>query len=143
MIMDRIFKPLDDVLNHITMYRLVLYYCLALLLGDFGLGLAGLSPHDPAQLVFSTVIICSVAWAANKLLCLVLQIPANAESVWITGLILALIMPPAQPGDWHAIAGLSLAALAGIAGKFALGAHAILHAAHQRIDGVAHLRHVA
>ena len=36
--MDRILKPIDGLLNHTTMYRLVLYYVGALLVGDFALG---------------------------------------------------------------------------------------------------------
>ncbi|MDP8996500.1 MAG: hypothetical protein M3O03_05790 [Pseudomonadota bacterium] len=110
----------DRYLNHTTMYRLVLYYCVALLMGDFALGLFGLTQHDPAQLAFSTLLICAVAWVVNRALALVLRVPANAESVWITALIIALIMPPVAAGDWHGIGGLALASAAAIASKFVL-----------------------
>ena len=108
----------DRFLNHITMYRLVMYYCAALLGGDFVLGLFGLAQHDPAQLAFSTVVIGFVCWATNRALALALKIPPNAESVWITALIIALIMPPVVPGDWWALSGLALASVAAVASKF-------------------------
>ena len=118
--MNSITEFVDRYLNHTTMYRLVLYYCAALLTGDFLLGLFGLTPHDPAQLAFSTLVICAVAWVVNRGLAMAFRIPANAESVWITALIIALIMPPVAPSDWHGISGLALASAAAIASKFVL-----------------------
>jgi len=44
--MNKILKPMDGLLNHITMYRLVFYYVGALLAGDFVLALFGLAQHD-------------------------------------------------------------------------------------------------
>ena len=63
--MNSLTEFVDRYLNHITMYRLVLYYCAALLAGDFALGLFGLAQHDPAQLAFSTLVICAVAWVVD------------------------------------------------------------------------------
>jgi glycine betaine catabolism B len=108
------------LLNHITMYRLVLYYTAALLVGDFVLGLAGFSAHDPAQLAFSITIITAVSWIVNRTLAQVFRVPANAESVYITALIITLIMPPVSPHDWTGIGGLALASAVGIASKFLL-----------------------
>jgi glycine betaine catabolism B len=113
-------KIIDGFLNHITMYRLVLLYTAALLVGDFGLSLAGLSAHDPAHLVFSVVVITAVAWIVNRGLAYAFRVPANAESVYITALIIALIMPPVGPKEWVGIGGLALAAGVGIASKFLL-----------------------
>lgn len=110
----------DRTLNNITMYRLVLYYCAALLAGDFVLGLFGKSQHDPAQLAFSTLVILFSSWVVNRALALAFKVPANTESVWITALILILIMPPVTSGDWHGIGGLALASAASIASKFIL-----------------------
>ena len=118
--MNAIVRSVDQFLNHITMYRLVLYYCAALLGADFVLALYGLAQHDAAQLAFSTIVICAVAWVVNRALALAFRVPANAESVWITALIIALIMPPVAPTDWHGIAGLALATAAAIASKFLL-----------------------
>jgi len=113
-------KFVDGFLNRITMYRLVLLYMAALLLGDFGLSLAGLSAHDPAHLAFSVAVITAASWVVNRGLSLAFRVPANAESVYITALILALIMPPVGPKEWVGIGGLALAAGVGIASKFLL-----------------------
>ena len=117
---DVMLRPVDAFLNHITMYRLVLLYCAGLLGVDFALGLAGLAPHDPAQLAFSVGVIAACAWAVNRVAAFALKVPANAESVWISALITALIMSPAAPGDWKGIGGLAVAASVGIAAKFIL-----------------------
>jgi ferredoxin-NADP reductase len=113
-------KSVDAVLNHITMYRLVLYYCAALVGADFVLGLFRLSPHDPGKLAFSVAVIAGASWLVNRLFALALRIPANVESWWISALITALIMPPVAPGKWLPIVGLVVAAAAGIASKFLL-----------------------
>jgi len=113
-------KIVDGFLNHITMYRLVLLYTAALLGCDFILGLAGRSAHDPAQLAFSALVILAVCWLVNRALAAAFRVPANAESVYITASILALIMPPVGPKDFLAIGGLALAAAVGIASKYLL-----------------------
>ena len=118
--MNRITTLVDGFLNHVTMYRLVLYYVGALLLGDFALGFVGLAPNDPAQLAASTLLIGLVAWVTNFAFAKALRIPANSDSVYITAGILALIMPPVAPTDITGLAGLALAAFAAIASKFGL-----------------------
>ncbi|MFC2966712.1 hypothetical protein [Acidimangrovimonas pyrenivorans] len=110
----------DRVLNHVTMYRLMLYYTGALLVAAFGLGLFGLVPADPTALVFSTVVIVATCWATNRAFAWLLRVPVNAESVHITALILALIMPPVTASDHMGLAGLVLASVAAIASKFLL-----------------------
>ena len=118
--MRQMLKPVDGLLNHITMYRLVLYYCGALLAGDFTLGLFGLAQHDPAKLAFSTAIIVGSAWLVNRAFAFAFRVPANSESVWITAFITALIMPPVAAGDVRGMIGLAVAAVVGIAAKFLL-----------------------
>ncbi len=113
-------RLIDDFLNHTTMYRLVLYYTGILLAYDFALGLGGLSPHDPAELTFSLTIICICCWVINKGFSELFRIPANTESIWITALIIALIMPPVASHDWTGIAGLAAASAVGTASKFIL-----------------------
>ncbi len=117
---DKVLRPVDAFLNHITMYRLVVYYCLALLGADFALGLGGWAHHDPAQLAFSVAVIAFCGWVVNRALAFALKVPVNTESVWISSLITALIMSPVSPGDWKGIGGLAVAATAGIAAKFIL-----------------------
>jgi len=112
---------IDYALNRITMYRLVLYYTGALLAVAFGLSLLQLVPPDPAALAFSAALITAVCWATNRLFARLLRVPANAESVYITALILALILPPAATTtDLMGIGGLVLASVVAIASKFVL-----------------------
>ena len=111
---------IDNALNRITMYRLALYYVAGLLAIAFALGFFKLVPHDPTALAFSAVLITGVCWAVNRLFTLLLRIPANTESIYITALILALIMPPVTASDTAGIAGLVLASAVAIASKFLL-----------------------
>lgn len=118
--MSKILSVIDGFLNHVTMYRLVLYYVGALLLADFALGFAGLAPNDPAQLAASTLIIGLVGWVTNFAMAGAFRVPANSDSVYITAGILALIMPPVLPSDFVGLGGLALASFAAIASKYVL-----------------------
>jgi glycine betaine catabolism B len=111
---------IDYALNRITMYRLVLYYVAGLLAVAFGLGFFKLVPPDPMALAFSLLLITAVCWATNRLFALLLRVPANAESVYITALILALILPPVAATDLVGVGGLILACVVAIASKFVL-----------------------
>src|SRR5437868_4507715 len=111
---------IDDALNQITMYRLVLYYIGALLAIAFVLGFSKLTPHDPTALAFSVVLITTVCWATNRLFAMFFHIPLNIESAYITALILALILAPVTARDALGVAGLILASVAAIASKFVL-----------------------
>jgi glycine betaine catabolism B len=113
----------DGFLNHVTMYRLVLYYVLALLGGALVLGLFQLVPHSPVDLLLSTVFILFVCWAANRALSVAFNVPANTESIYITAFILALLMPPVAVTDFYGLAGLALASVAAIASKFILAVY--------------------
>jgi glycine betaine catabolism B len=110
----------DRFLNHITMYRLVLYYVMALLVGALVLSFFGMTPHSPLNLVLSTAFITCVCWAANRAMALAFKVPANTESIYITAFILALIMPPVELQDFYGYGGLALASVAAIASKFIL-----------------------
>lgn len=116
----RLISLIDSALNRITMYRLVLYYVVALLAVSFGFGFVQLVPHDPTALTFSAFIILATCWATNRAICLFLKIPANVESVYITALILVLIMPPVVATNLVGVAGLVLASFVAIASKFLL-----------------------
>ena len=111
---------IDNALNQITMYRLVLYYVCALLAVAFGLGFFALVPHDPTALAFSAVFITAVCWATNRLFAALFRVPVNTESIYITALILALIMPPVTATDTLGVEGLALASVVAIASKFLL-----------------------
>jgi glycine betaine catabolism B len=111
---------IDNQLNQISMYRLVLYYVSALLIVSFGLGFFGYVPHDPTALAFSTVFITGVCWLSNRLFAALYRVPVNSESIYITAFILALILPPVTAGDTLGLEGLALASFAAIASKFLL-----------------------
>ena len=111
-------NPIDKALNHITMYRLVLYYVAGLMAVAFLGSFVSLAPVDPAQLAFSAVIITATCWVTNKAFALIYRVPVNVESVYITAFILVLLMPPPGSADHAAILGLVVASVAAIASKF-------------------------
>jgi glycine betaine catabolism B len=111
---------IDTALNHITMYRLALYYVAGLLIVAFGFGFIGLVGNNPTALTFSAVIILAVCWITNRLFASLLHVPANAESAYITAFILALILPPVTAADLRGIAGLMLASFVASASKYLL-----------------------
>jgi glycine betaine catabolism B len=113
-------KLIDDALNQITMYRLALYYVAALLALAFGFGFIGLVSHDPTALAFSAAVILFVCWVTNRLFAMLFRVPVNTESIYITALILALILPPVSATDALGVGGLALASVAAIASKFLL-----------------------
>jgi len=104
---------IDDLLNRITMYRLILYVLLALVGTASALAFFNLLHFSPLALLFSTAFLIVICWATNTIWAFLLKIPTNLESALITALILALILdPPHSPGDleflgWVAILAMS------------------------------------
>jgi len=86
------------------MYRLVLYYLIFLLAIALALGSLGMLPYSPASLLLTVAALLVYCWAANALFAGIFKVPANAESVYITALILALIISPAKPAVFLASA---------------------------------------
>lgn len=113
-------KLIRRSLNGVTMYRLMVYYLGILFLGGIAVGMMGAAFLDPVGLVVSLVLSVASAWVTNRLFSLFLKLPTNAESVYITALILALIMPPADFADPMTLAAIVLASVAAIASKFIL-----------------------
>ena len=111
-------KILDRFLDHITMYRLVLWHLVALLAAAFVLSLFGIVPHNPVAIAFSAAVILAVCWVTNLVFARVFEVPANRESVYITALILALIMDPVAYTDLRGIGGLIFASVWAMASKF-------------------------
>lgn len=85
---------IDQFLNKITMYRLLIYYlggllAVALILSTFGnLG------FNPLALVASTTILITACWGINSIFACIFKVTTNHESSIITALILALIITP-------------------------------------------------
>ncbi|HSR89520.1 MAG TPA: RnfABCDGE type electron transport complex subunit D [Candidatus Udaeobacter sp.] len=109
-------KFIDQFLNRITMYRLVLYYVSGLWVIAFIFSLLHILPHAPFDLLVSAIIIHAVGFLVNAIFARIFQVPSNLESVYTTGFILALIISPAQP--FSRLLFLGLAATLAMASKY-------------------------
>ncbi len=87
-------KVIDDALNAITMYRLVLYYLIGLIGVALVLSFLGVLPYDPFGLFFSAIFLTFVCWVTNTIFAKTFNVPTNMESAYISALILALIITP-------------------------------------------------
>jgi ferredoxin-NADP reductase/Na+-translocating ferredoxin:NAD+ oxidoreductase RnfD subunit len=111
---------IDRLLNKITMYRLVLYYLIALV-GIAGVfGALGMISYGPITLGFSVAILICVSLVTNEVFARTFKAHPNVESVYITALILALIIPPAAFTDITGIMFLVWAAILSTASKYVL-----------------------
>src|SRR5689334_16495331 len=89
-------KLIDNFLDTITMYRLILYYLIGLLVVAFVYCVLGILHFNPFLLVFSSVFLVAICWITNKMFAKTFNAPTNVESAYISALILALIITPAQ-----------------------------------------------
>ncbi len=87
-------KLIDNAINRITMYRLVLYYLIFLLGAGIALSAVGILPYDPFALLFMIGFAVAVSAITNAIFARVFNVPANVELVYISALILALIITP-------------------------------------------------
>lgn len=87
---------IDETLNGITQYRLMLYFLVCLLLVATALSVFGILSFNPVAIVFSAVFLTIVCWVANTVFARIFEAQTNLESVYISALILALIMTPAR-----------------------------------------------
>jgi ferredoxin-NADP reductase len=85
---------IDSVLNRITMYRLALYYLIGLLGVAIVLSAVGILGYDPFALLFTIGFLLAVCSITNWIFSKAFHVPANAESTYISVLILALIITP-------------------------------------------------
>jgi len=111
-------KPVDYLLDRITMYRLLVYYLLALVGCAMVLGAFGRLPYSPMAIAFSAGYITVICWLTNKIFAHVFEAPVNVESVYITALILSLIITPYKVP--HDILFLTAASGLAISSKFIL-----------------------
>jgi ferredoxin-NADP reductase/Na+-transporting NADH:ubiquinone oxidoreductase subunit NqrB len=116
------FDRIDNLLNRITMYRLVLNFLMILIAVAAIFSALGLLPFNPLALLASTLILLWICWAANLAFAKLFRVPANVESVYITALILALIISPPAFGAafWSGFAFLIWAAIFATASKYIL-----------------------
>jgi ferredoxin-NADP reductase/Na+-translocating ferredoxin:NAD+ oxidoreductase RnfD subunit len=114
---------IDNLLNRVTMYRLVLYYLASLLAAAFIFGFFGILPYDPTAIAFSTVVVLAACWGTNWVAAKLFGAVTNVESAYITALILALIIPPVTAANHAGVGFLVFASVWAMASKylFALG----------------------
>lgn len=114
---------IDNLLNRITMYRLVLYYLAALVLCAFALSIFSLMPFDPGAIALSTALVLFVCVGANWIFARVFEAETNVESLYITALILVLIISPVMASNRAGIGFLIFASVWAMASKyiFAIG----------------------
>lgn len=84
----------DNILNRVTMYRLILYFLIALEVVAVVLGYFGKLPYSPTAIIGSAVFLIAVCVFTNEVFAKALKIIVNIESVYVTALILALITTP-------------------------------------------------
>jgi glycine betaine catabolism B len=111
-------KKIDNLIDGITMYRVVLYYLMALIGLAAIIGLFGLLPYQPIPLIFSAVFLMVICWGTEKIFSSTFNTPYNIESPLITALILALIITP--PANSQDVMFLFWAAVLAISSKFIL-----------------------
>jgi glycine betaine catabolism B len=87
---------IDNFLNRITMYRLVLYYLIVILVAAVVLSFFHVLPYDPLAIIFSSLFLVFFCGYVNDFFASVFEAPTNMESVYITALILALIITPVK-----------------------------------------------
>lgn len=109
---------IDNFLNRITMYRLMLYFLIVLIGAAFAFSLFGILPYDPVHLAFSTLVILASCYVANIVFANIAHAIPNVESVYITAGILALIMNPVAPTDASGIVFLFVASVLAMASKY-------------------------
>lgn len=85
---------IDDFLNKITMYRLVLYVLIFFLFSALVLCILGFLSFSPVSLISSFAILIFFCRIFNKVFAQIFKAPTNVESVYITAFILSLIITP-------------------------------------------------
>jgi ferredoxin-NADP reductase len=111
-------KYIDKFLNGITMYRLLLYFLIALLLVASVYSAIGLLPFNYVSFIVSILFLLSVSLLSNALFAHVFEAHTNVESVYISSLILSLIIAPAK--DIHGLIFLGWAGVLTTASKYIL-----------------------
>lgn len=111
-------KYIDNFLNSITMYRLVLYVLVILTAVSILFGFAGLLTFNGPQFIISAVVLLVVCYYINYFFSNLYKVPRNSESSLITALILFLILIP--PSNLSGILTLLLASTLAMGSKYLL-----------------------
>ncbi|MBM3934600.1 MAG: hypothetical protein FJ319_09915 [SAR202 cluster bacterium] len=95
----------DNLLNRVTLYRLMLYYLAAIAGWAVIASALGLLDYEPVDLLANVAIACGVGYALNKLVARILKADTGWDSNPITALILVLIVPVDFPENAWFLAG--------------------------------------
>ena len=85
---------IDNLIDGINMYRLLMYYLIGLIIAAIFLSAAHDMNYSPIDIALTAVILVAACWGINKVLARIFDAPVNPDSPIITGLILTLIIPP-------------------------------------------------
>ncbi|MBI3573007.1 MAG: oxidoreductase [Candidatus Kerfeldbacteria bacterium] len=85
---------LDNLLNRITMYRLLLYVLMAYVAVAALFGLTGTLSYPALSVSVSAVFLVAACWLVNRVFAWAYHAPPHNISAYLTGLILALIITP-------------------------------------------------
>lgn len=85
---------IDYILDHITMYKLMLYILTFLLVASIVLSFFKLLPFKAYEIIFSASVLTVASYIANKILSFIFKAITNADSVYITALILTFLITP-------------------------------------------------
>ncbi len=111
-------QKLDNILNSITVYKLVAWGLSLLALMSLVFAMTGAIGYSVGSLLISLTIVMTVGYVANQLMAHIWKVPTNSESGLITALILFFIVPPVE--SWLTTVQLVLALCVAIASKFIL-----------------------
>jgi len=112
---------IDNFLNKITMYRLVLYALIMMILAGLVFSVFGVLPYNPLLFLAGIAFIIAISLIFNEIFSLVFDAPTNFESIYITALILVLIITPVKDiGDISYWMFLFWASVLGVASKYIL-----------------------
>lgn len=87
-------KLIDDLLDKLTMYRLLLYFLVALLVAAAVMGSVGVLHFSGIDIAATSIYFVAICWVSNKIFAYAFDAPTNTDSPFITALILALIITP-------------------------------------------------
>jgi ferredoxin-NADP reductase len=112
---------IDDLLNGITMYRLITYGLSTILAITIIFGFTDILHFSGLAILLSTLTLLAVSYVANKLFAILWDADTNAESWVISSLILALILPPATTLQGFGF--LALGSIIAMASKYIIAIH--------------------
>lgn len=116
--MNNILKPIDNLINRITMYKLLLWGLRLLFAISWLFSITGVLPFGAVRPLISISILLGVCFCLNYVLARLYKVAANSESTNITALLLFFIFQP--PKTVYEAAGIALAGAIAIASKYVL-----------------------